>query len=84
MRKVSEAFIIKRDRIVLREHHKTINTQKKYETQLKAAQQSEDQQIDDRCDKNLAGLDAKVKSIIKDMVKSASIKKEAMTLMLLF
>ena len=61
----------------MREHHKTLNTQKKYDAQLKAAQQSAGQQIDSRCDKNLASLDAKVKSIIKDNVKSQSIKKEA-------
>ena len=68
----------------MREHHKNLNTQKKFEEQLKAAQQSAGEQIDSRYDTNLANLDAKVKSIIKDMVKSASIKKEAMTLMLLF
>ena len=43
----------------------------------KNAQQSAGQQIDSRVDKNLAGLDAKVKSIIKETVKSQSIKKDA-------
>ena len=77
LKKVWEAFIIQRVTIILREHHKTLNTQKKYDAQLKAAQQSAGQQIDSRCDKNLASLDAKVKSIIKETVKSQSIKKGA-------
>ena len=45
---------------------------------MKAAQQSAGQQIDNRVDQPLSGLDAKVKSIIKDTVKSTSIKKETM------
>ena len=44
---------------------------------MKAAQQSAGQQIDSRYDKNLENLGAKVKSIIKETVKSQSIKKEA-------
>ena len=44
---------------------------------FQAAKQSAGEQMDARCDKNLAGLDAKVKSIIADTVKSQSIKKEA-------
>ena len=61
----------------MREHHKAVNTQKRYDAQLKAAQQSAGQQIHRRCDKNLANLDAKVKGILKETVKSQSIKKEA-------
>ena len=78
LKKVWESFIIRRDRIIMREHHKILNTQKKFDDQLKAAQRSAGEQIDSRCDKNLANLDAKVKSIIKETVKSASIKKESM------
>ena len=49
------------------------------DAQLKAVQQSAGVQIDARCDLNLAGhgIDGKVKHIIKDTVKSQSIKKEA-------
>ena len=61
----------------MREHHKTLESQRKFDSKLKEAQQSAGQQIDSRCDKNFANLDAKVKSIIKDTVKSQSIKKEA-------
>ena len=68
---------MKSDRIVRREHQKSVSNQKKFDTQLKNAQQSAGQQIDSRVDKKLAGLDAKVKSIIKETVKSQSIKKEA-------
>ena len=74
--KVWEAFILRRDRIVVRVHHKTISNQKKFDAQLKTAQQSAGQQIDSRIDKKMAGLGAQVKSIIKDTVKSQSIKKE--------
>ena len=55
-----------------------INAQKKFDSQLQNAQQSAGQQIDSRIDKTCAGLDAKVKHIIKETVKSQSIKKEAM------
>ena len=41
---------------------------------MKADQQSTGAQIDARCDFNQAGLDAKVKGIIKDAVESQSIK----------
>ena len=78
LRKVWESFVSKRDRILLKEHQKVINVQKKFDSQLLNAQQSAGQQIDDRVDKTLAGLDAKVKSIIKDTVKSQSIKKESL------
>ena len=64
---------------MLREHHKALNTQKRFEDkQLKAAQQSAGAQIDARCDLNLAGIDVKVKSIIKETVKRQSIKIEAL------
>ena len=62
----------------MREHHKNLNTQKKFDDQLKAAQQSAGEQIDSRCDKNLANRDAKATSISKETVKSQSIKKEPM------
>ena len=78
LRKTWEAFIIRRDRIVIRDHQKSLANQKKFENQLKIAQQSAGQQIDNRVDQSLSGLAAKVKSIIKDTVKSTSIKKENM------
>ena len=46
-------------------------------SQLQTVQQSAGQQIDSRIDKTLAGLDAKVKDIIKETVTSQSIEKEA-------
>ena len=49
------------DNIGFGEHHKTLSNQKKYDAQLKAAQQSAGQQIDNRVDQSLSGLDAKVK-----------------------
>ena len=69
LRKVWEAYVTKKDRIILKEHNKTLQTQKKFESQLENAQLSAGQQIDNRIDQNMAGLDAKVKSIIKDTVK---------------
>ena len=84
LKKIWDAFIIRRDRIILREHHKAVNAQKKEDTLLKSAQQSAGQQIDNRCDKNLAGLDAKVKSIIKDTVKSQSSRRKQFCLILRF
>ena len=69
LRKVWEAFITRRDRIVARECAKTIQNQRKFDVQLQTAQLPAGQQIDNRVDKKLAGLDAKVKSIIKDTVK---------------
>ena len=78
MRKTWEAFIIRRDRIVIKDHHISRANQKKFDAQLKIAQQSAGQQIDNRVDQSLTGLAAKVKSIIKDIVKSTSIKKETM------
>jgi len=77
LRKTWEAFILRRDRIILKEHNKSLANQKKFETQLENAQLSAGQQIDNRVDQNLAGLDAKVKSIIRDTVKSHSIKRDA-------
>ena len=61
----------------MNEHNKTLQNQKKFDAQLENAQLSAGQQIDNRIDQNLAGLDAKVKSIIKDTVKSHSIKRDA-------
>ena len=77
LKKLREAFIIRGDRILLREHHKSLNSQRRFEAQLKAAQQSA-VQIDARCDVNLAGIDDNVKRIIKETVKSQSVKKEAL------
>ena len=77
LRKIWEAYIIKRDRVILKEHNKTLQSQKKFDSQLENAQLSAGQQIDNRIDQNMAGLDAKVKSIIKDTVKSHSIKRDA-------
>ena len=68
LRKVWESFIIRRGRIALREHNRTLSSQKKFDAQLENAQLSAGQQIDRRIDQNLAGLDAKVKSIIKETV----------------
>ena len=62
----------------MKEHHKNVNSQNKFDSQLLIAQQSAGQQIDSRIDKTLAGLDAKVKNIIKDTVKIQSIKKESL------
>jgi len=62
---------------MLKEHNKSLSNQKKYETQLENAQLSAGQQIDKRVDQNLAELDAKVKSIIRDTGKSHSIKTDA-------
>ena len=64
-------------RILLREHQKTLSDQRKFDAQLKNAQLPAGQQIDNRIDLN---LDAKVKSIIKETVKSQSIKKENLTI----
>ena len=62
---------------ILKEHNKSLQTQRKFEAKLENAQLSAGQQIDNRIDQNLAGLDAKVKSIIKDTVKPHSIKRDA-------
>ena len=62
---------------MLKEHNKSLSNQKKFETQLENAQLSAGQQIDKRVVQNLAELDAKVKSIIKDTVKRHSIKRGA-------
>ena len=57
-----------------REHQKSVSSQKRHDAQLKASQQSAGAQNDARCDVNLAGIDDKVKCIIKDTGKSQSIK----------
>ena len=59
----------------MRAHHKALNAQKRFENQQKTVEQSAGAQIDARCYLNLAGIEAKVKSIIKETVKSQSIKK---------
>ena len=70
LKKVWESFVIRRDRLIMREHHKNLNTQKKFDDQLKAAKQSAGQQIDSRCDKNLANLDAKLKASLKKLSRA--------------
>ena len=84
LRKVWEAFIIRRDRIVLREHQKNLNDQRRFDAQLKNAQQSAGQQIDNRVYKNMVRLDAKVKSIIKETVKANPLKRRLLRLIHLF
>ena len=73
LKKVWEAFISKRDKIILREHAKVVQNQRKFDTQLKTAQLSAGQQSDDK----FSGLDATVRGIIKDTVKNQYIKKES-------
>ena len=52
--------------MLLREHLKTVADQRKFDTQLKNAQLSAGQQIDDRIDKH---LDAKAKASSKKQLK---------------
>ena len=66
-----------------RKHHKSVNSLKRFGVQLKAAQQSAGAQIDARCDINLARIDDKAKCIIKDTIKSKSIKREALSFYIL-
>ena len=62
----------------MRERHKNLNTQKKVDDQLKAAQQSAGQKNWQQTrQKTMAYLDGKVKRIILEIVKSRSIKKES-------
>ena len=79
LKKVWEAFIIRRDKIISREHAKVVQSQRKFDTQLQTAQMSAGQQIDKRIDEKFTNLDAKVKSIIKETVKQQYIKKESFT-----
>ena len=53
LKKVWEAFITQRDRIVVRAHAKTIQTQKKFDDKLHTAQLPAGQQIDNRVDKKI-------------------------------
>ena len=46
LKKVWEAFIVRRDRLVLREHQQNLTNQRKSGAQLKSARQSGGQQID--------------------------------------
>ena len=48
------SLYLEKDRIMLKEHNKSLSNQKKYETQLENAQLSAGQQIDKRVDQNLA------------------------------
>ena len=84
LKKVWEAFITRKDRIISREHAKVVQSQRKFDTQLQVAQLSARQQIDKRIDENLAGLDAKVKSIIKETATSQYIKKSQLLMINLF
>ena len=79
LRKVWKAFITCRGKIVAREHAKAIQNQKKFDIQLQTAQLPAGQKIDNRVNKKLVGLNAEVKSKIKDTVKSQFIKKEAVS-----
>ena len=69
-------FAAHRDRIIGKEHTKVVQNHKKFDTQLQTAQLSARQQIDNRIDQNMTGLDAKVKSIKRNS-SSQLIKKEA-------
>ena len=75
LRKVWDAFINKRERIISRDHAKTLQSQKKFDNKLQNAQLSAGKQIDNRIDSRLVDLEGTVKSIIKDTIKSRSIKK---------
>jgi len=79
LKKVWEAFIIRRHKIISREHAKVVQSQRKFDTQLQTAQMSAGQQIDKRIDEKFTNLHAKVKSIIKETVKQQYIKKESFT-----
>ena len=68
---------------MVREHQKSVSSQKRFDAYLKAAQQSAGAQIDARCDINLARIDDKAKCIIKDTIKSKSIKREALSFYIL-
>ena len=78
LRKVWDAFINKRERILAREHAKTIQSQKKFDDKLHKAQLPAGIQIDNRIDSHMADFDTKIKNVIKDTVKSRSIKKESL------
>ena len=77
LKKVWEAYINKRDKIILREHAKVVQNQRKFDTQLQTAQMSAGQQIDLRIDTKFADLDATIRSVIKDTKKNQYIKKES-------
>ena len=77
LKKVWEAYINKRDKLILREHAKVVQNQRKFDTQLQTAQMSAGQQIDLRIDTKFADLDATIRSVIKDTVKNQYIKKES-------
>ena len=79
LRKVWDAFINKRERIIARDHAKIIQSQKKFDDKLHAAQIPAGKQIDNRIDMRMADLDAKIKGVIKDTIKSRSIKKESLS-----
>ena len=84
LRKVWEAFIIRRDRIVLREHHKILNDQRKFDAQLKSAQQSAGQQIDNRVDKIWLVWMLKSKASSKKQSKANTSKKRLLLLLASF
>ena len=64
LKKVWEAFINKRDKLILREHAQVVQNQRKFDTQLQTAQMSAGQQIDLRIDTKFADLGATVRGII--------------------
>ena len=75
LKKVWEAFITRRDKLISREHAKIVQNQRKFDTQLQTAQMSAGQQIDKRIDEKNTNLSDTVKSIIKNTVKQQYIKK---------
>ena len=79
-------FYYPQGKIIAREHAKMVQNQKKltFDDKLHTAQIPASLQIDNRVDNKLADLDAKVKSIIKDTVKSQSIKMRQYLLTPLF
>ena len=79
LKKVWEAFITRRDKLISREHAKVVQSQRKFDSQLETVQMSAGQQIDKRIDEKFTNLDAKVKSIIKETVKQQYIKKESLS-----
>jgi len=65
LKKVWEAFITRRDKIISREHAKVIQSQRKFDTQLQTAQMSAGQQIDKRIDEKFTILMQKSKASLK-------------------
>ena len=84
LRKVWEAFIIRRDRLVLRKHQKNLSDQRKYDAQLKNAQQSAGQQIDNRVDNIWLVWMRKSKASLKKKSKANPLESRLLHLINLF